>query len=72
MICNRNMPGEGVVLELAQHCPAQAISGRNTSSDTADGLELFFAEFPAPPRRGPGDQNLESLVAGEVDQATRA
>ena len=46
-----------------------SMSGRKTSSDTAVGWNCLASSSASAPRRG--DQHLETLVAGEVDQHAR-
>jgi len=65
---HRNMPGERIVLELAQHRPAQHVRQEHVERHRRR-LELF-CEFQGL-RATRGDQNLESLVTGEVDQHAR-
>ena len=65
---HRNVPGQRIVLELAQHGPAQHVRQEHVERNRR-GLELL-GEFQ---RLGAatGDQHLETLVAGEIDQHPR-
>ena len=65
---DRDVAGEGIVLELAQHRPAQHVRQEHVERD-GGGLELLgkFQRF----RAARGHQHLEALVAGKVDQHPR-
>ncbi len=65
---NRNVPRQRVVLQLAEHGPAEHI-GQEHIERNRDGLELFgkLEGF----RTARRDQNLKSLVARQIDQNPR-
>ena len=65
---HRNVPRQRIVLELAQHGPAQHVRQEHVERNRRR-LELL-GEFE---RLGAaaGDQHLEALVAGEIDQHPR-
>ena len=65
---HRNVPRQRIVLELAQHGPAQHVRQEDVERDRGR-LELL-GEFE---RLGAaaGDQHLEALVAGQIDQHPR-
>ena len=65
---DRNVPRQRIVLELAQHGPAEHV-GQEHVERYRGRLELLgkIQRFRAACR----DQNLEALVAGEIDQHPR-
>ena len=65
---DRNVPRQRIVLELAQHGPAQHVRQEHVERNRRR-LELLcqFQRF----RAACCDQHLEALVAGEVDQHAR-
>ena len=65
---HRNVPRQRVVLQLAQHGPAQHVRQEDVERHRRR-LELF-CELQRLGAAG-GDQDLEALVAGEVDQHPR-
>ena len=65
---DRNVPRQRVVLELAQHGPAEHVGQEDVERDRG-GLELLGQIQRL--RAARGDQDLEALVAGEIDQHAR-
>ena len=65
---HRNVPRQRIVLELAQHGPAEHV-GQEDVERHGGRLELLgeIQRFRAARR----DQHLEALVAGEIDQHAR-
>ncbi len=62
---DRDVPGQRVVLELAEHGPAQHVGQEDIERDRSR-LELL-GEIQRL-RAARGNQDLEALVAGEIDQ----
>ena len=65
---DRNVPRQRIVLELAQHRPAEHVGQEDVERDRGR-LELLGEVQRL--RAARRDQNLEALVAGEVDQHPR-
>ena len=65
---HRNVPGQRIVLELAQHGPAQHVRQEHVERNRGR-LELLgeFERLGAARR----DQHLEALVASQIDQDPR-
>ena len=65
---HRNVPGQRIVLELAQHGPAEHVGQEHVERDRGRLELLGELERLGAARR---DQHLEALVAGEIDQHAR-
>ncbi len=65
---HRDVPGQRIVLELAQHGPAQHVRQEHVERDRGRLVLLGEIERFGAAR---GDQHLEALVAGEIDQHPR-
>ena len=62
---HRNMPGQRVLLELAQHVPAQHVGQEHVERDRGRLILLGEIERIVAAHR---QQRLEALVAGQIDQ----
>ncbi len=62
---DRDVPGQGTVLELAQHGPAEHVGEEYIERD--GGRLVLLGEFERL-RAARRDQHLEALVAGQIDQ----
>ena len=65
---HRDVPRQRIVLELAQHGPAEHVRQEHVERDRGRLVLLGELERLGAAR---GDQHLEALVAGEIDQDAR-
>ena len=65
---HRDMPGERILLELAEHVPAQHVGQEHVERHRGRLILLGEIERIVAAHR---QQHLEALVAGEVDQDAR-
>ena len=68
IITHGDVTGQRIVLELAQHGPAEHVGQEHVERDGA--RLILFGELQRLRAAG-GDQHLESLVAREIDQHAR-